>query len=199
VKVVIIKYNAGNIHSVRIALQRLGFQPDVTDDVKLIKSADKIIFPGVGEASSAMSYLSEKGIADLLPGLKQPILGICLGLQLMCRYSEENNTSCLGIFPAPVKRFPPRDKIPHIGWNNIYEFKGKLFDHLSNNDKTAPSPYVYFVHSYYAELDQSTIAKSEYILPFSAALHKDNFYAVQFHPEKSGNIGERILKNFLDL
>jgi glutamine amidotransferase len=197
--VVIIRYNAGNIHSVRIALQRVGLQPLVSDDISLIKKADKIIFPGVGEASSAMSYLKEKGITDLLPGLKQPVLGICLGLQLMCSYSEENNTKCLGIFPVVVKKFPPYDKIPHIGWNNIFELRGKLFDNIAKHNQADPDVYVYFVHSYYAELDQLTVAKSEYIIPFSAALQKNNFYAVQFHPEKSGDVGERILKNFLEL
>ena len=192
-KVVIIKYNAGNIHSVRIALQRAGLEPVVSDEPEVIQKADKIIFPGVGEASSAISYLKEKGIAYIIPKLKQPVLGICLGLQLMCRYSEENNTTCLGIFNTAVKRFPPEDKVPHMGWNTIYNIKGKLFKDISDNN------YVYFVHGYYAELDKRTIAQSEYILPFSAGLQKDNFYAVQFHPEKSGKVGEMILKNFLEL
>jgi glutamine amidotransferase len=198
-KVVIIQYNAGNIHSVRIALQRLGFQAVVTDDPKIIKDADKIIFPGVGEASSAMFYLRTRGIANLLSELKQPVLGICLGLQLMCSYSEENNTKCLGIFPAAIKRFPPGDKIPHIGWNSIYELRSDLFKNITDDDGQDHPNYVYFVHSYYAEINRQTVAQSQYILPFSAALQKDNFFAVQFHPEKSGMIGEQILKNFLEL
>jgi glutamine amidotransferase len=198
-KVVIIQYNAGNIHSVRIALQRLGFQAVVTDDPKIIKDADKIIFPGVGEASSAMFYLRTRGIANLLSELKQPVLGICLGLQLMCSYSEENNTKCLGIFPAAVKKFPPKDKIPHIGWNSIYELRSDLFKNITSGGGQDHPNYVYFVHSYYAEINRATIAQSQYILPFSAALQKDNFYAVQFHPEKSSTTGEQILKNFLDL
>jgi glutamine amidotransferase len=198
-KVVIIQYNAGNIHSVRIALQRLGLQAVVSDDPKIIKNADKIIFPGVGEASSAMSYLRTRGIANLLSELKQPVLGICLGLQLMCSYSEENNTKCLGIFPAAVKRFPPKDKIPHIGWNSIYELRSDLFKNITSGGGQDHPNYVYFVHSYYAEINRATIAQSQYILPFSAALQKDNFYAVQFHPEKSSTTGEQILKNFLDL
>ena len=192
-RVVVIKYNAGNIHSVRIALQRAGLEPTVSDEIEIIKKADKIIFPGVGEASSAISYLQEKGIAAILPELKQPVLGICLGLQLMCSYSEENNTKCLGIFDTAVKRFPPEDKVPHMGWNNIYHIRGDLFKNIKDNS------YVYFVHGYYAEPDENKIAQSEYIVPFSSGLQKDNFYAVQFHPEKSGKVGEQILKNFLAL
>ena len=192
-KVVIIKYNAGNIHSVRIALQRLSLQPVVSDNIEIIGNADKVIFPGVGEASSAMQFLKDKGIAGLLTELKQPVLGICLGLQLMCRHSEENDTECLDIFNIQVKKFPPLDKVPHMGWNTIEQCKGSLFRNIKN------ASYAYFVHSYYAEMDVLTVAHSEYILPFSAALQKDNFYAVQFHPEKSGRIGEQILKNFLEL
>lgn len=192
-KVAVIKYNAGNIHSVRLALQRLGVDPLVTNDHETIRSADKVIFPGVGEASSAMENIRANGIAELLPQLKQPVLGICLGLQLMCRYSEENDTECLGIFDTAVRRFPPQEKVPHMGWNTIDSLKGDLFSDIASGS------YVYFVHSYYAELSEYTVATTSYILPFSAALQKDNFYAVQFHPEKSGMVGEQILRNFLKI
>jgi len=192
-KIAVIKYNAGNIHSVRLALQRLNVDPIVTDDIQTIKSADKVIFPGVGEASTAMAFIKANGIAELIPQLKQPVLGICLGLQLMCRESEENNTECLGIFNTTVRRFPPDDKVPHMGWNTIRGLKGDLFKHIENE------AFVYFVHSYYAELDPFTIATTEYILPFGAAMQRDNFFAVQFHPEKSGKIGEQILRNFIAL
>ncbi|MBU0711424.1 imidazole glycerol phosphate synthase subunit HisH [bacterium] len=191
--IAVIKYNAGNIHSVRLALQRLGIDPLVTDDLQEIRSADKVIFPGVGEASSAMENIRRSGIADLIPLLTQPVLGICLGLQLLCRNSEENSSKCLGIFNTDVRRFPPDDKVPHMGWNQIRDLKGDLFR------KVDPDAYVYFVHSYYAELDTFTIATTDYILPFSAAMQQDNFYAVQFHPEKSGTVGEQILRNFLAL
>lgn len=189
----IVKYNAGNIHSVRMALNRLNIKPEVTDDPEKLKSADKVIFPGVGEASSAMKYLAARGLDRLLLNLEQPVLGICLGLQLMCKYSEENHTPCLGIFDEQVKRFPPKNKVPHMGWNSLAELKGPLFENLNEGD------YVYFVHSYFAETREDTSAKSFYILPFSAALSKNNFYAVQFHPEKSGRVGEQILKNFLKI
>jgi glutamine amidotransferase len=192
-KVAVIKYNAGNIHSVRLALQRLGVDPLVTDDHETIRSADKVIFPGVGEASSAMENIRANGIAELLPQLKQSVLGICLGLQLMCRYSEENDTECLGIFDTAVRRFPPQEKVPHMGWNTIDSLKGDLFRNIK------PGSYVYFVHSYYAELCEYTATTTSYTLPFSAALQKDNFYAVQFHPEKSGMVGEQILRNFLEI
>jgi len=192
-KIAIIRYNAGNIHSVRLAIRRLGFEPLVTEDPDAIRTADKVIFPGVGEASSAMRYIRQNGIAELLSELRQPVLGICLGLQLMCRFSEENDTSCLGIFDAAVRKFPPKDKVPHIGWNTIRDLKGALFTGID------PDAYVYFVHSYYAELDSQTAARTDYILPFSAARQWRNFYAVQFHPEKSGAVGEQILKNFLEL
>jgi glutamine amidotransferase len=192
-KIAIIKYNAGNIHSVRLAIRRLGFESIVTEDPEKIRTADKVIFPGVGEASSAMRYIRQNGIAVLLPELRQPVLGICLGLQLMCRHSEENDTSCLGIFDAAVRKFPPRDKVPHMGWNTIRSLDGALFNGINS------SVYVYFVHSYYAELDSQTSARTDYILPFSAALQWRNFYAVQFHPEKSSAVGEQILNNFLQL
>jgi glutamine amidotransferase len=191
--VAVIRYNAGNIHSVRLALQRLGIEPEITDDVRKIRSADRVIFPGVGEASSAMIYIRQRGIAELIPQLTQPVLGICLGLQLMCRESEENTTECLGIFNTAVRRFPPEEKVPHMGWNNLRDVRGALFRGID------PNAYVYFVHGYYAELDPFTTASADYIIPFSAALQRDNFYAVQFHPEKSGSVGEQILRNFLEL
>jgi glutamine amidotransferase len=193
VKIVIIKYNAGNIHSVRLALQRLGIDPIVSDDPETIAKADKIIFPGVGEANSAMEYLQNKNLASLLKTLHQPFLGICLGLQLMCRYSEESDTTCLGIFETDVLKFPPKLKVPHMGWNTISDLNSVLFNKIDNKS------YVYFVHSYFAQTCQSQIAQTEYIFPFSSALQKDNYFAVQFHPEKSGNIGEQILINFLKL
>jgi len=193
--IAIVKYNAGNVQSVTYALNRLGVDPLVTDDPELLQNADKVIFPGVGEASTAMHYLKERNLDKLIPQLKQPILGICLGLQLMCRYSEENNTECLNIFPIEVKKFPHRelDKVPQMGWNNIKDYKGKLFKGLKEES------YVYFVHSYYAELSEHTAAMTDYILPYSSALEKDNFFAVQFHTEKSSKEGAVILKNFLDL
>lgn len=194
--VAIIKYNAGNIYSVDYALKRLGITPVITADPELITKADKVIFPGVGEAFTTMEYLKAHQMTDLIRGLKQPVLGICLGMQLMCRYSEERNADCLGIFDVDVKRFIPQrheDKVPHMGWNTITDLKGGLFSPALENQ------FVYFVHSYYVPLNADTAATSEYILPFSASLHKDNFYATQFHPEKSGSVGEQILKNFLNL
>lgn len=191
--IAIIKYNAGNIKSVENALRRLGYDCMVTDDKETILSADKVIFPGVGEASSAMQYLKKHHLDGLIKSLKQPTLGICLGQQLMCKFSEENNTECLGIFDADVKKFPPTELVPHMGWNNLVDLKGNLFNGISDKDN------VYFVHSYFAELSDETIATCQYILPFSAAMQKDNFYATQFHPEKSAWVGERILKNFLEL
>lgn len=192
-KIVIIKYNAGNIHSVRLALQREGIEPLVTDDHDQISSADKVIFPGVGEASTAMDYLQKNKLDKIILNLNQPFLGICLGLQLMCAYSEENDTPCLGVFNNPIKKFPPKDKVPHMGWNTISELQGPLYKNI------AEYSYVYFVHSYYAELSAETCAKTDYIIPFSSSLQQDNFFAVQFHPEKSGKTGEQILNNFLDL
>ncbi|MEP7317685.1 MAG: imidazole glycerol phosphate synthase subunit HisH [Panacibacter sp.] len=195
-KLIIIKYNAGNIQSVLYALERIGVEALVTDDHEKIKAADKVIFPGVGEASSAMRYLKERGLDEVLKNLKQPVLGVCLGMQLMCKYSEENNTDCLSIFDEKVKHFIPTDpsiKVPQIGWNNIYNLKTDLFKGLADNS------YCYFVHGYYAALGEHTIATTNYVQPYSSALHKDNFYGVQFHPEKSAIVGEKILKNFLEL
>ncbi len=191
-KVVIIKYNAGNIRSVLFALERIGVQAVVTDDHDEIRAADKVIFPGVGEASSAMAYLKSKGLDTLIKGLKQPVLGICLGMQLMCSFSEENNTDCLGIFDQKVRLFPTAGlKIPQIGWNNITQLKTPLLSDISEN------AYMYFVHSYYVENCAEAIAKTDYIIEYSSAIQKDNFYAVQFHPEKSGDAGQKILENFI--
>jgi glutamine amidotransferase len=193
-KVVIVKYNAGNTESVKNALKRLGIEPVLSDDVEVISTADKVIFPGVGEASSAMRYLRLKNLDRAIKSLKQPILGICLGMQLLCSYSEENNTDCLHVFPYTVRKFEVDNlKVPQIGWNDIFDLKGALFNSVKENS------FVYFVHSYYVELGEDTTAKSEYGIEFSAAIEKENFYAVQFHPEKSGDVGEKILKNFLAL
>lgn len=196
-KIVIIKYNAGNIQSVLYALERIGTTALVTDDVDEINSADKVIFPGVGEASTAMNYLKERNLDKVIKDLKQPVLGVCLGMQLMCAYSEENDTECLGIFDEQVKKFAPPPlqggfKVPQIGWNKIYDVKTQLMEGVDEQ-------YCYFVHSYYASLGKHTIATTDYIQPYSAALHKDNFYGVQFHPEKSADVGERILKNFIEM
>jgi glutamine amidotransferase len=191
--IAILKYNAGNIMSVRNAVTRLGYESIITDDQKELERAEKVIFPGVGEAGSAMAYLKEHDLDRIIVSLKQPILAICLGLQLLCRYTEESDIKCLGVFPSNVKLLPPVDKIPHMGWNNFMTMKGDLFKEISLMDD------VYYVHSYYAEISSCTIATCEYIVPFSAAMQRDNFYATQFHPEKSAGIGEKILKNFLDL
>ena len=194
--VAIIKYNAGNIYSVVNALRRLGVEPVVTDDAELIKAADHVLFPGQGEASSTMAYLKERNLDKLIRDLKQPVLGICIGQQLLCRHSEEGDTQCIGIFDAGVKRFCPQrheDKVPAMGWNKITDLKSPLMKGINEGD------YVYFVHSFYVPLCELTIATSDYILPYSACLHKDNFYSAQFHPEKSGNVGARILQNFLDI
>ncbi|MBN8720593.1 imidazole glycerol phosphate synthase subunit hisH [Hydrobacter penzbergensis] len=194
---VVIKYNAGNIQSVRYALERIGAEALVTDDIEAIQSADKVIFPGVGEASSAMGYLKERKLDAVIRNLKQPVLGICLGMQLMCKYSEENNTDCLGIFDEEVKWFKGLGdatvKVPQIGWNNIYDLQTPLFTQVPQNS------YCYFVHGYYAALGKHTIATTDYVQPYSSALHKDNFYGTQFHPEKSAAVGEQILKNFITL
>ncbi|MDR2953485.1 MAG: imidazole glycerol phosphate synthase subunit HisH [Prevotella sp.] len=193
-EIAIIKYNAGNIFSVENAFKRLGVKAIVTADQELIKQADKVVFPGVGEASSTMQHLRETGLDKLIPSLKQPVLGICLGMQLMCSYSEEGEVDCLNIFGVKVKQFIPQrreDKVPHMGWNNIMDVKSNIFDNSLENK------FVYFVHSYYVDMCDHTAATTDYIHPFSAALHKDNFYATQFHPEKSGDVGEKILENFL--
>lgn len=198
-KVVIIRYNAGNIESVSNALERLGIKAEITADPIKIKEADKVIFPGVGEASSTMAYLRREGLDLLIPSLTQPVLGICLGLQLMCSHSEEGDTSCLGIFSEKVKRFaPPKGsehilKVPHMGWNAVYQLQGPIFEGLMDGE------YTYFVHSFYASTGEHTVAACDYIHPFSAALSRDNFFATQFHPEKSGTPGAKILQNFLNL
>lgn len=195
-KVAIIKYNAGNIYSVIHAVKRLGITPEVTDSTEELLKADRILFPGQGEARSTMAYLREHHLDDLIRDLKQPVLGICIGQQLMCRHSEEGDTDCLGIFDAEVKKFQPmrhEDKVPHMGWNTLEQVSGPLFKHINNDE------FVYFVHSYYVPVTPYTTATTNYIVPFSASLHKDNFYATQFHPEKSGSVGERILQNFIDL
>lgn len=202
-KIAIIKYNAGNIQSVLYALERIGHTASVTDNTDEIKNADKVIFPGVGEASTAMNYLKERNLDKLISSLTQPVLGICLGMQLMCRYSEENDTTCLGIFDEDVLRFNPplckekglggEAKVPQIGWNSIYNLKTGFFKNVKEES------YCYFVHSYFAALGEHTIATTNYILPFSSALHKENFYGVQFHPEKSAGVGEQIIKNFIEL
>ena len=191
--IAIIKYNAGNIQSVQNALNRLGVESVITDDKTTILNADKVIFPGVGEASSAMNYLKERELDEVIRSIKQPFLGICLGLQLMCKYSEEGNTDCLGIFDTKVKLFPPKLKVPHIGWNNFKTSDVELFKGIRSSED------FYFVHSYYAELCEETIAVTDYINSISAALQKSNFYATQFHPEKSASVGEKLLKNFIKL
>lgn len=193
--IAIIKYNAGNVQSVQYALQRLNAESIVTDDAEAIRRSDRVIFPGVGHAAPAMQYLREKKLDEVIVSLTQPVFGICLGLQLMCRHSEEGHTDCLGIFNEQVKLFKPvtGEKVPQVGWNSIYEFHSELFYGLKQND------FVYSVHSYYAALGNETTAITNYIHPYSAALQKDNFYAVQFHPEKSGAVGETILKNFITL
>lgn len=194
--VAVVKYNAGNIFSVMSALNRLGVNATLTDDKEVLMSADKIIFPGQGEAGNTMAYLHQHGLAQLLIDMKQPFLGICVGMQLMCSHSEEGDTPCLGIFDVPVVKFRPKpnhEKIPHMGWNSIHDVKSPVFDASLENE------YVYFVHSYYVPLTEHTAAITDYVQPFSAALQKDNYYATQFHPEKSGSVGERILTNFLEI
>ena len=202
--VAIVKYNAGNIYSVVNALKRLGIDPLLTDDAELLKKADKVLFPGQGHAGEAMEYLKARRLDEVIRDLKQPVFGICVGQQLLCKHSEEGDTDCIGIFNAEVKRFQPQkheDKVPCMGWNEIcasLNDKGKMI-----NDKLleglGEKPYVYFVHSYYVPVCEETIATAEYILPYSASMHKDNFYTCQFHPEKSGKVGEQILKNFLKI
>lgn len=197
-KVAVIKYNSGNVQSVLYALERLGANAELTDDPEKIKAADKVIFPGQGEASTAMKYLKSRNLDQLIKELKQPFFGVCLGLQLLCAHSEENDTTCLGVFPVKVKKFIPENsqefKVPHVGWNEL--------DNLSANPllKDLPAnPFVYYVHSFYAELASETIASTHYIYDFSAMLHRDNYYAIQAHPEKSGLVGEKLLENFLSL
>ncbi|WP_194974488.1 imidazole glycerol phosphate synthase subunit HisH [Aquiflexum lacus] len=194
-QVAVIKYNAGNVQSVLFALERLGANAVLTDDIEAISKADKVIFPGQGEASTAMVYLKEKKLDKLIPSLKQPFFGVCLGQQLLCDYSEENDTTCLGVFPVKVKKFIPESylefKVPHVGWNNLMDLKTPLLKGLNEDS------YVYYVHSFYCELSEFAIAQTHYIHDFAALMHKDNFYAMQAHPEKSGKVGERILENFL--
>ncbi len=201
--VAIVRYNAGNIYSVVNALKRLGIEPLLTDDAEQLCKADRVIFPGQGEARGAMEYLKARRLDEVIRNLRQPVLGICIGQQLLCRHSEEGDVDCVGVFDAEVKRFQPQrheDKVPCMGWNNL-KFKveslklkdNKLFEGLGEH------PYVYFVHSYYVPVCEDTAAVADYILPYSAAMHRDNFYACQFHPEKSGKVGEQIIKNFLAL
>ncbi|WP_373520102.1 imidazole glycerol phosphate synthase subunit HisH [Aquiflexum sp.] len=194
-QVAVIKYNAGNVQSVLFALERLGANAVLTDDIETISNADKVIFPGQGEASTAMMYLKEKKLDKLIPSLKQPFFGVCLGQQLLCDYSEENDTPCLGVFPVKVKKFLPESyvefKVPHVGWNNLINLKTPLLEGLDEES------YVYYVHSFFCEISDFTIAQTHYIHDFAALMHRDNFYAMQAHPEKSGKVGERILENFL--
>ena len=193
--VAIVKYNAGNIYSVVNAMKRLGIEPVLTDDAEMLQKADRVLFPGQGQAREAMEYLKAHQLDQVIKYLKQPVLGICVGQQLLCRHSEEGDVDCIGIFDVDVKRFQPQkheDKVPAMGWNEIYDLKTELYRGLSH-------PYSYFVHSYYVPLCEETIAKADYILPYSASLHKDNFYTCQYHPEKSGKVGEQILKNFLEI
>ena len=191
--IAIIKYNGGNVNSVQNALDRLQTESVITDDFEIVQKADKVIFPGVGEASSTMKNLKEKGLNDLIPTLTQPVLGICLGMQLMCRNNEEGNTTGMEIFDINIKKFPPENLVPHMGWNTISGFKSSVFSGVEEKSD------VYFVHSFYCELSEYTTSVCDYILPFSASLQKDNFFAMQFHPEKSGRIGNELLKNFLKL
>ena len=192
-KIVIIDYGAGNVRSVQFALERLGYEAICSNDTAVIESADKVIFPGVGEASSAMEEIKRQGLEKVIPNLKQPVLGICLGMQLMCRFSEENNTDCLNIFPVDVLKFDEVLKVPQIGWNVINNLKGKLYDGVAENS------YVYYVHSYYIPENENAIALTDYGIQYAGSMQKDNFYACQFHPEKSSSIGEQILENFINL
>ena len=195
-QVAIVKYNAGNIYSVVNALRRMGVEPLLTDNAEQLKQADKVLFPGQGHAGEAMDYLRARRLDEVIRDLKQPVFGICVGQQLLCRHSDEGDTDCIGIFDAEVKRFMPEkheDKVPCMGWQNLYNLKSPLMEGLGND------PYVYFVHSYYVPICEDTIATADYILPYSASMHKDNFFTCQFHPEKSGKVGERILENFLNI
>jgi len=194
--VAIVKYNAGNIYSVVNALRRMDIEPLLTDDAEQLKAADCVLFPGQGHAAEAMDYLKARRLDEVIRDLKQPVFGICVGQQLLCKHSEEGDADCIGIFDAEVKRFMPHkheDKVPCMGWQNLYDLKSPLMEGLGDE------PYVYFVHSYYVPVCKETIATADYILPYSASMHKDNFYTCQFHPEKSGKVGERILENFLEI
>ena len=194
--VAIVKYNAGNVYSVVNALRRIGVEAVVSDNAETLAKADRVIFPGQGEAYGAMAYIKAHRLNEVICGLSQPVLGLCIGQQLMCRYSEEGRTDCLGIFDVDVRKFVPvshEDKVPAMGWNFIYDLKSDLFKNIREKD------FVYFIHSYYVPLCENTVATADYVHSFSAALHRDNFYATQFHPEKSGDVGEQILKNFLEL
>ena len=210
--VAIVKYNAGNIYSVVNAMKRLGINPILTDDAEMLQKADRILFPGQGQAKEAMEYLKAHQLDQVIKNLTQPVLGICVGQQLLCRHSEEGDVDCIGIFDVDVKRFKPQkheDKVPAMGWNEIYDLKTELYKGFGNqangsseqdiSNEALAHPYSYFVHSYYVPLCEETIATADYILPYSASLHKGNFYTCQFHPEKSGKVGEQILRNFLDL
>ena len=200
--VAIVKYNAGNIYSVVNAMKRLGINPILTDDAEMLQKADRVLFPGQGQAKEAMEYLKAHHLDQVIRDLKQPVLGICVGQQLLCRHSEEGDVDCIGIFDVDVKRFQPQrheDKVPAMGWNEIYDLKTDLYKGFGKSSEALLHPYSYFVHSYYVPLCEDTIATADYILPYSASLHKDNFYTCQFHPEKSGKVGEQILKNFLEI
>ena len=194
--VAIVKYNAGNVYSVVNALRRMGIEPLLTDDAEALRKADRVFFPGQGHAGEAMDYLRARRLDEVIRDLKQPVFGICVGQQLLCKHSEEGNTDCIGIFDAEVKRFQPKnheDKVPCMGWNQLFDIKSPLYNGLNDGD------YVYFVHSFFVPICAETIATADYIQPYSASMQKDNFYTCQFHPEKSGKVGERILKNFLEL
>ena len=194
--VAIVKYNAGTVYSVVNALRRMGIEPLLTDNAEALRKADRVFFPGQGHAGEAMDYLRARRLDEVIRDLKQPVFGICVGQQLLCKHSEEGNTDCIGIFDAEVKRFQPKnheDKVPCMGWNQLYDIKSPLYNGLNDGD------YVYFVHSFFVPICAETIATADYIQPYSASMQKDNFYTCQFHPEKSGKVGERILKNFLEL